>query len=537
MATRSDPLGALALIALLACRDPTGSDSDAGGDTSSDTSGDTARDSGTDPGPQVTLEAEENPYNPLSAFVTVTADRDVTLQLEHGEDGSFGHPTPAQELAANESAQVLVLGLRASREHWIRALGSIDGRTWTSQAIPFETQALPADWPSCHVTHHGSAEPGEDEVICSNADVKDGAIYFCLDGQGEIVWAIPHPAGEGIHAFRVLQDGSFAMTSDTQSMLAFSAASGEPLASYTPGWFLGATRFEHHWIDIHEVIQLTEGPWAGAVAFLTQSFEEPDPKTLIKGAGIVVMDPSTGDVHWDWSATGKNLSDGLSIDEDLSMDRVGLYIGHGGWLHANALLHRLEEGRQIFWMHMRHQDWMIKIDVETDDVVWRLGYEGDFALVDDLDADTPQAADDWDWFYQGHAPEQLSFEDGRTRFVMLDNGVIRPGIEDYEEHPYSRVVEYLIDESSMRAQLLFSYGSADESSPDWFYSSPSGDADLTEEGDRLHFVKSDPPAFIGEVSYPEGELLRKIECDVDTEHYRVNWAPSLYELDWRFEGE
>ena len=51
------------------------------------------------------------------------------------------------------------------------------------------------------------------------------------------------------------------------------------------------TRFRHTWIDMHEIIAISEGAWAGAVAFLTASVDEYDDQDIV-GNGIVVVDPS-----------------------------------------------------------------------------------------------------------------------------------------------------------------------------------------------------------------------------------------------------
>ncbi len=497
---------ALALTLTLACRPGDGADSVPA-----------------EPPPETSVQVEANPHNPLAALATVTASEAVSLSFLLDD----GNETPAWQLEAEQATTIQILGLRAGREHRLTPRLFNERASWTLDEESFETEPLPDDWPQCDVVVDEAGEGiGEDEVFCTNGDAGEASLYLCFDRAGEIVWGVEHPQGEGMHAFRVLEDGSFAMASDTRSMLATASETGEPGAYWTPGWFEGRTRFAHHWIDNHEVIPLTEGAFVGAVAILTQAFEQPEGSDPVHAPGIVVMDPASGEVFWDWNAAGHDLGDGRSLDPDLPMERSGLYTVEGHWVHANALLHRVEpDGAEVFWMSMRHQDWIARIEVDTDDLGWRLGREGDFEL-----------AEGGAWFFQAHAPEWIEHDGDRSRFLLFDNGIVRDG---HEGEPYSRLVEYTVDTATMRVEQGFSYGSDDPASGDWFYSSGTGDVDMAPDGTRIHFVKGydeNEPPFVAEVGYPEGDLRWKLSCTDQTELYRVNWAPSLYELDWRFDG-
>lgn len=474
----------------------------------------------------LTLSAAINPHNPHSALASVTASADALATIE-ATDGERTVSTPPVSLAAGAAAEVLVLGLRADRTWTLTAVAE----DTTSAPISVTTDALPADHPDCTVTVDTGAEVSADEVICTNADTDSGGIYFCVDRAGETVWSVAQPEGEGVHAFRVLSDGTLAMVSDSRSMIAFLEPSGAPITYYTPSWFKGQTRFQHEWIDLHEVIEITDGQWTGAVAVLTSTYEKIPDDRAVRAPGILIFDPQTGTTLWDWHMLGESLEDGQTIDPLLDFSRVGLYSTDADWVHANALLHRVEDGRDVFWMSLRHQDWIIKIDGETDGVLWRLGAEGDFTLVDDLAADSPQPLPADDWMYQQHAPEWQTHVGGQTAFVVFDNGLVRPTSGGL---PYSRVLGFVIDEDTMQAAPTFAYGSDTPPSEDHFFSTGVGDADLTPAGDRLHFVKGyDPDPFLGEVSHPEGTLLWKMVCSDQDELYRLSAYPSLYALTWR----
>ena len=86
----------------------------------------------------------------------------------------------------------------------------------------------------------------------------------------------------------------------------------------------------------------------------------------------------------------------------------------------------------------RHQNWVVKVNRQTDEVVWILGEDGDFSLV----------GGDSAWFYSQYCPELHA--DGRI--LIYDNGNERPGTLDY-----SRAVIYQLDETSMTAEQVWEY--------------------------------------------------------------------------------
>jgi hypothetical protein len=480
---------------------------------------------------------EENPDNPFSAVVTAFFDRDVTAWVEYGEGGAFDRATPPVSAADGELVELLVLGLRAGREHQLRVVAEDDGagdssERYTGEALPFQTAPLPGGWPDCTASGADPTLHDAEEAICTNGLVGGRPIYYCVDRWGEPVWSLRHPEDEDLWAVRALSDGGFAAVSTTSDRLSLFDQRGALTAEYRTSWLDGRARFTHQWIDMHEVIELGEGPWAGALAFITLAIETTDEGVPRTGAGVVVMQRD-GEVLWDWSAHGK-LGDGVPIDPKLDYERDGLKDGEDDWQHANALVHLVDDdGRQSFWLSLRTQDWIIKVDVETDAVVWRLGYEGDFALVDDLDAAAPAALSPGEWMVHQHAPEIIERSGDRTRFLVFDNGYPRRGEDgqwNLESDSYSRVVAFELDEATMQAAPVFDHGPRDAGDPDHFYSYGGGDADRLPGGEALMFVSGwQYPTLIEELSYPGGEPSWRFECqDVGEGQYRVNYFPSLY---------
>jgi len=58
-------------------------------------------------------------------------------------------------------------------------------------------------------------------------------------------------------------------------------------------------------------------------------------------------------------------------------------MGFPDWTHTNAILFSPDDGNLI--VSVRHQNWVVKVDyangVGTGDILWKLGYQGDFTLV------------------------------------------------------------------------------------------------------------------------------------------------------------
>jgi len=514
---------------------------DDSGDTDDTSSGDTA-----DTGSEQTLtpgsvEAELNQYNPFSAVVRATFEQDVEVWAEYGEHEAFDRSTPIVAATAGETAEWLVHGLRADAAHQIRFVATLDSQSWTSDPISLTTDPLPMGFPEGQV--ESAADPASfdaEEVICTNSFMGNDwtPVYYCVDRWGEPRWWLRNDADDMLMAVRALSDGGFAAVSKSSSKLVVFSEKGEPTHQYTPLWFEGRTRFEHEWIDMHEVIEIAEGEWAGALAIITGSTEMIDGVGARMSGGIVVIDIDDDEVLWDWNAHGEP-NDGVPIDPKLEYDRSATNQKDiQDWLHANALVHGLDQdGGQHFWVSARYQDWMIKVDVETDEVVWRFGYEGDFELVDDIDAETPTVLPPKDWIYHQHAPERLFQSGSRSEFVVFDNGNRRrldDGSIDEVSAGYSRVVAFVLDEETMRAAPTCVRGAEDPFDPAHFFADYAGDADVLPAGDRLQYLDYDR-SLIVEVDYPGGDEVWRWQPDDWSGSYRVNYFPSLYETTWWYQ--
>lgn len=92
------------------------------------------------------------------------------------------------------------------------------------------------------------------------------------------------------------------------------------------------------------------------------------------------------------------------------------------WTHTNAVIYSADDGDLI--ISMRHQNWLVKIDYNngtgTGDILWHLGYQGDFTL---MDAGGGADHDPTHWFFAQHGPSFVSTNTtGKFSLVLFDNG-------------------------------------------------------------------------------------------------------------------
>ena len=92
-------------------------------------------------------------------------------------------------------------------------------------------------------------------------------------------------------------------------------------------------------------------------------------------------------------------------------------MGGGDWTHTNAILYSADDGNLI--ISIRHQNWLVKIDYANGsgagDILWKLGYQGDFTLMG--------GTDPTDWFYAQHGPSFTTTNTtGQFGLAIFDNG-------------------------------------------------------------------------------------------------------------------
>lgn len=132
------------------------------------------------------------------------------------------------------------------------------------------------------------------------------------------------------------------------------------------------------------------------------------------------------------------------------------------WTHNNAAMMFKEDDTLYFnslWLGF------YKMDMNTKEVLWKFGKDGDFTML----SDHP-----YPWPANTHDPKFM--DSSRKRLLFFDNGIT--------DRFYSRIIEYEIDEEAMTAEITFEYDGLD-SGHAWWAGLGWGDADYLENGNIL----------------------------------------------------
>jgi len=448
----------------------------------------------------VSLIGNPNPTVPLAAILSLTTDEPAELTLNINDGDRSWSVTPSDEMVTQH--EVPVIGLRAGRVHTITAsLQDADGNETLSEGLTFETPPLPDAFPTPVVTVHNpdAMEPG---VTVFNVNGRWGPTgasepanfspAIIVDDAGEIIWYYL-PGVHRVHDIRRLSNGNFAyeVWPGTDGMLEI-----DMLGNIVNRWHFTGTVKEVHDGSIpvatdsfhHDYVELPNGN------FLLMSSEnrviddwpanyELDGQTQQANViGDVIIEMTrAGDVLREWKL--HDIIDPYRLG--YNSRREDFWANHYDgvldgivydWTHGNAIIY--EEEDNSFVMSMPYQDAVVKISMDTGELVWILGNPDNWDAPWSDKVLTPVG--DVEWSYKHHA---ISHTENGT-YLLFDNGVARSSPPDDRmalEDSYSRAVEYAVDEEAMEVSQPWVYGPDDEP----FYGRYLGDVDWHPQTDNI----------------------------------------------------
>ncbi|MFQ5683621.1 MAG: aryl-sulfate sulfotransferase [Candidatus Binatia bacterium] len=334
--------------------------------------------------------------------------------IEFGPDTNYGlhtwsRPTPPD----GGQVDILVAGMRAFTTYHMRAMVEFpDGVTHLDADHTFMTGGLPPEKiPTTTVSRSSglTPQPGVQLLDLMRAGVKVRALVTDLDGN--IIWFY-----DGVINFpfpiQFLPNGNFLVLDLNISLREIDLA-GNTIREITEfevnqalvakGMEPVAGRFHPDAIMLPNghIMVLTEytKPFTDLVGFEGQTI-------VVLGNGLVELDENWEPV-WAWSAF-----DHLDVNRHPFLFNPQ---SRFNWTAGNAVVYSPADRNLL--LSLRHQHWVIKIDYEdgfgSGEVLWRLGLDGDFTLVNGGSAD---------WQYAQHLPFIIDNQIGFYRLALFDNG-------------------------------------------------------------------------------------------------------------------
>jgi hypothetical protein len=264
-------------------------------------------------------------------------------------------------------------------------------------------------------------------------------------------------------------------------------------------------------VDFHHDIEvLPNGHWL----FLANNFKSYDNlpgttgSTQVLGDVVVDLDTNLKPV-WTWNAF-----------DHLDINRAP--VGYPDWTHSNAILYVPDDGSIL--VSSRHQSWLMKIDYAngsgTGNVTWKLGYQGDFTLVNGTE---PQ-----DWFFGQHQPSFVSSNTaGVFSLALMDNGFDRhssPTTACSGTTCYSTVPILQVDETAKTATITF----RDDFGKSLFSFFGGGTTALANGDIEYDLCALGKNAQVGELTLGSGSTTVWSAMNTGQNLYRSNRIMSLY---------
>ena len=472
----------------------------------------------------VSLSANPNPTVPMAAVLAVATDVPTRLTI-HFDDGERSWSvTPSEELST--SHEVPVIGMRPDRTHAITATLEDEGGLATeTTAGTFTTPPLPEAFPTPLITARDPArmEPGVTIFNVNGRWDTDGnstpanfSPAVAVDDEGEIIWYYL-PENHRVHDVRRLDNGNLVyevwpgtggmieidMLGNIQRRWHFTGTAKDPAPGSIP---VETDSFHHDFVELPNGNFLLLSSEHRVIEDWYTSETDPDaPRADANVIGDVVVEfTPAGEVVNEWSLfdildTGRIGYNSLREDFWANhYDGVVEGIVHD-WTHGNALIY--EEGDHAFLMSVPYQDAVIKVSMETGELVWILGTHENWNEPWSDKLLTPVG--DVEWSYKHHA---ISHTEHGT-YLLFDNGAARAS--PFEEKmpladSYSRAVEYAVNEETMEVSQPWVYGPEQEV----YYGRYLGDVDWHPQADTVLINVGGAETNAEGVNVPPGQAQR-----------------------------
>jgi arylsulfate sulfotransferase len=402
--------------------------------------------------------------NPQVASYSISPGQPGNVSVQFGTTTSYGLTTWTQPVpAGGGSVGIFVAGMKGNTLYHMRGVAQFsDGTQYMDPDMTFTTQSYPvAQLPVITATTTAGMTPQSGvELIDFAAETPTWEQVAVTDLQGNVLWAYnPGPAvtepatgiGTTANPIKLLPNGHFLINFDDGSDDGYDSVIQEVDLTGQVIWQMTAADLNNALAaatcsGCNITVQGTHHDFAilpnGHLIVIAGLYETVS-GTSILGDALIDLDQNHNPV-WVWN-------------EFDHLDTNRRPMNFPDWTHTNAILYSPDDGNLI--VSIRHQSWLVKVDYANGtgagDIIWHLGYQGDFTLIG--------GTDPTDWFYAEHGPSFTTKNTtGNFGLAVFDNGDDRVfpsgvtcGTSGEPACLYSTAQLLQIDEASMTATITF----------------------------------------------------------------------------------
>ena len=417
---------------------------------------------------------------PQAARVRVFTDEPTQIWLEFDDGSGAVRRELADAEYTTDHRRVPVVGMKHEQTTDIRVIARDEAGNETvfPTALTFPARPLPADFPPLEIRHVDQAmmEPGY-TLFATRGNLQGTFTNWviALDGDGDVVWYYRRPGAGGVN-IEQMRNGNLLWSRARHTLEMdilgkvqnkWYPARHDAGANADPGSILVDTDSFHH-----EMREMPEGEEADFLCLSSElrvfddyPVDVIDTSITMDGVNVV------GDVIVEFKRDGTIVREVKLLDildpYRMCYDSDGPFWNNSiygdvtpglqtqDWSHANAVIIDPTDGNYI--VSARHQDALVKIDRETQELIWIHGDPSRWNAPWSQYLLTPTGGLHL-WQFHQHAPEINA--DGNM--VLFDNGnwrAIPPTTPDALEQTFSRAIEYRIDPVNMTSQQVWWYGS------------------------------------------------------------------------------
>ena len=406
--------------------------------------------------------------NPLVARYTYAPNAAGTVSIQFGPDTNYGRQTSGQAANAGAPVSFLVAGMQQNSTYHLQAIVSDGSGNVIDNDVDqtFSTGSFSADQlPVLAVTSNGTPQPGIELMNPASAPNNSTFLQaYAIDLQGNLIWAYSYPdrvPNTIIQPIKPLPNGDYLLVISPNSI----QVTGPPAA----GQLDVLREIDLAGVPVHQITgdQVNAALTAGGYNFTMDDLHH-DVEILPNGHWIVMGMAINSESGLPGTTGATSVAGDVLLDFDPNLNLTWVWnefdhldlsrapVGYPDWTHSNAVLYVPGDGNLL--VSSRHQSWIMKVDYHdgagTGNVIWRLGYQGDFTLVNGTE---PQ-----DWFYGQHQPSFVGpTTTGVFNLTMMDNGfdrdvagtrcVGKPG----DPNCYTTVPVLSVNESAKTATIIW----------------------------------------------------------------------------------